>query len=463
MDMGGTPIEHGARPRARRRAAGPGSGARDGEVSVTSLIADPDRPADVRVELVARQETIDVPGGRRVEGYTVNGSSPGPVIRAQQGDLVEVSFVNESVAAGATLHWHGIDVPNAADGVAGITQDAVPVGGRHVYRFEATDAGTYWYHSHQVSHEQVERGLLGAIVIDPARRRRPIAADRDVTALLHVYGGQHTLNGRVEDERVDAEPGSTVRVRVINTDQGTAAVWSAAPFRVLATDGHEVNEPDRRRRAAAAHPRGRTSGCRGAGPVAGSRAPARRRCPQHRSSASPRASAPPCAAAVGDARPARLRRPRPRSEFDATSPDRTFDYVIGRRFGIIDGRPGNFWTINGRLFPDVPMFHVREGDVVVMRIRNDTGEVHPMHLHGHHVVVLSRDGEAASGSPWWVDSLDVHPGESYEIAFVADNPGIWSDHCHTLPHAVDGLVAHLMYEGVSTPFTINGEAGNQPE
>jgi len=150
-------------------------------------------------------------------------------------------------------------------------------------------------------------------------------------------------------------------------------------------------------------------------------------------------------------------------DFDPTSPDRSFDYVIARRFGIIDGRPGNFWTINGRLFPDVPMFHVREGDVVAMRIVNDSGEVHPMHLHGHHVVVLSRDGVAASGSPWIVDSLDVHPGETYEIAFVADNPGIWSDHCHTLPHAVDGLVAHVMYEGVTTPFTINGAAGNLPE
>ena len=83
--------------------------------------------------------------------------------------------MNESVADGATLHWHGIDVPNAADGVAGITQDAVPVGGRHVYRFEATDAGTYWYHSHQVSHEQVVRGLLGA---DRHRARRAARRSR---------------------------------------------------------------------------------------------------------------------------------------------------------------------------------------------------------------------------------------------------------------------------------------------
>ena len=433
-----------------------------GEMSVTSLAADAGRPADVRVELVARQEPIDVPGGRRVDGYTVNGTSPGPEIRAKRGDLVEVEFVNESVTDGATLHWHGIDVPNAADGVAGITQDAVPVGGRHVYRFVAEDAGTYWYHSHQVSHEQVLRGLLGAIVIDPAE---PSAddADIDVTALLHVYGGQHTLNGRAEDERIAAAPGSTVRVRVINSDQGTAAVWSAVPYRVLATDGHEVHEPTDVDGKRLLIPAGGRADVALPAPAQG--AAVRLHVGGARSIVigDPAASDPPEARQPSETldllaygSPAPL-------EYDPSSPDRSYEYVIARRFGIIDGRPGNFWTINGRMFPDVPMFDVREGEVVVMHLRNDSGDVHPMHLHGHHVAVLARDGVAASGSPWIVDSLDVHPGERYDIAFVADNPGIWSDHCHTLPHAVDGLIAHVMYEGVTTPFTINGDAGNRPE
>ena len=145
----------------------PGSSPSVGGVDVTSLVADPTRPADVRVQLTARRGPVSVPGGRALEGYTVNGTSPGPTVRAHQGDLVEVTFVNESVTDGATLHWHGIDVTNAADGVAGVTQDAVPVGGRFVYRFVAKDAGTYWYHSHQMSHEQVERGLFGAVVILP--------------------------------------------------------------------------------------------------------------------------------------------------------------------------------------------------------------------------------------------------------------------------------------------------------
>ncbi|MDR7157388.1 multicopper oxidase family protein [Arthrobacter sp. BE255] len=455
MDMGGQAAHvHGS-----VTAAGAGESPA-GDVSVTELIADPLRAPDVRVDLVARRQTIDIPGGRPVEGYTVNGTSPGPTIRARQGDLIEAVFVNESVPAGATLHWHGVDVPNEADGVAGTTQDAVPVGGRHVYRFIAVDAGTYWYHSHQVSHEQVEGGLLGAVVIEPAA---PPSSqhDAEAVALLHVYGGQHTLNGRVQDEHLPARPGTTVRVRVINTDQGTAAVWSAAPFRVAATDGHDVNAPAAVDGRKVLIPAGGRLDVTVQAPATGS---VRLHVGGARSISigDPAAGAPPARQpaetldllAYGDPAPLGV---------DPQSPDRTFDYVIGRRLGLIDGRPGNFWTINGQLFPDVPMFHVRQGDVVAMRVVNESGEVHPMHLHGHHAVVLSRDGTPASGSPWWVDSLDVHPGETYGIAFVADNPGIWSDHCHTLQHAVDGLVAHVMYEGVTTPFTINGGAGNQPE
>jgi FtsP/CotA-like multicopper oxidase with cupredoxin domain len=102
-----------------------------------------------------------------------------------------------------------------------------------------------------------------------------------------------------------------------------------------------------------------------------------------------------------------------------------------------------------------------------MEIVNHSGEVHPMHLHGHHAVVRSRDGVPASGSPWWVDSLNVADGEAYEVAFVADNPGIWLDHCHNLNHAADGLIAHLAYLGVTEPFVVGHPVGagadNEPE
>ena len=62
-----------------------------------------------------------------------------------------------------------------------------------------------------------------------------------------------------------------------------------------------------------------------------------------------------------------------------------------------------------------------------------------------------------------MDSLNVRDGEEYEIAFVADNPGVWMDHCHNLQHAADGLVAHLMYDDVTTPYLVGGPARNEPE
>ncbi len=116
-----------------------------------------------------------------------------------------------------------------------------------------------------------------------------------------------------------------------------------------------------------------------------------------------------------------------------------------------------------RSTPNVPTFVVEKGDLVQIRIENDTDSVHPMHLHGHHVLVLSRDGVPATGSPWWSDTLNVLPGESYVVAFRADNPGIWMDHCHNLPHAAEGLTMHVAYAGVSTPFLVGAEHHNEPE
>jgi FtsP/CotA-like multicopper oxidase with cupredoxin domain len=426
-----------------------GHGTAPGGIGVEALTEPSREPADVRVELAAREETFRLASGEEVTGYTLNGTSPGPVIRAELGQLVEVRLVNETVRDGATLHWHGLDVPNSQDGVAGVTQDVVPVGGSFTYRFRANQAGTFWYHSHQVSHVQVQRGLLGALVVTPPGG----VGAADALALVHLYGGTRTVNGRSGETRLAAAPGERVRVRVVNTDNGPMSVWvPGTPFRVLAVDGTDLHEPGEVRDEAVVV----TGGARadlevvaparielgGASVLVGDQAPA----------AAPRP------AATLD--PLTYGTPAPLG-FDPGAATRSFDYVIGRSPGFLDGYPGMWWTINGHLYPDTPMYMVAEGDVVRMRVENRSGEGHPMHLHGHHAVVLSRGGVPATGSPWWVDSLEVGDGETYEIAFVADNPGVWIDHCHNLPHAVEGLVAHLMYEGVTTPYRIGG--GNVPE
>lgn len=137
--------------------------------------------------------------------------------------------------------------------------------------------------------------------------------------------------------------------------------------------------------------------------------------------------------------------------------------TITRKPGFFDGRPGLQWAINGEIYPRTPMFVVREGEIVKVTIVNKTGAFHPMHLHGHHMLVLSRNGRSTSGSPWRIDTLNVRPDERYETAFRADNPGVWMDHCHNLGHAAQGLTMHVVYEGVRTPFEAGDEAGNHPE
>jgi FtsP/CotA-like multicopper oxidase with cupredoxin domain len=425
---------------------------------VTDMVADPARPADVRVDLVTQQQMLSI-ASRSIPGFTVNGTSPGPEIRATQGQLIEVHLCNESVTSGVTLHWHGLDVPNAMDGVAGVTQDAVPVGGEFTYRFVAGQAGTYWYHSHQVSNSQVAGGLLGSLVVTP---KSGIVQQVDVSAVAHIYGGVRTINGKAEDLRVPAQPGQRVRVRVTNTDNGPMEVWSAGPYRLVATDGTDVHQPTE------------ISG-RSLTLTAGGRADLEVKVPDDGKAARVQLSKA-TAVIMGPRGADAPVPPQPTAEldllsygspaplgFDPAHATRRSEYRIGRRPGFVKGLPGVWWSINGHLYPTVPMYVVREGDVVVVRIENHSGEVHPMHLHGHHVVVLTRNGVAATGSPWWVDSLNVLPNETYDTAFVANNPGIWMDHCHNLKHAAQGMIAHLMYEGFDTPYRIAGAADNQPE
>jgi FtsP/CotA-like multicopper oxidase with cupredoxin domain len=300
---------------------------------------------------------------------------------------------------------------------------------------------------------QVRDGLFGPLVVVP----RIALQARDVVAVVHTYDKIRTVNGGYGERRTEVAAGSVVRVRLINTDNGPMTSWvDGAAYKVVAVDGFEVHDPA----AVAGKAVVVTAGGRvdieftastavrvglGGGPttlVLGS-------------GDAPSGVAP---AERVDLLSYGVPAPLP---FDASHADRHFDYSIGRRLGFFNGKPGLWWTINGHQYPDVPMFMVAQGDVVTMTVKNTSGQVHPMHLHGHHIYVLTRNGVPATGSPWRVDSLNVEDGETYEIAFLADNPGIWMDHCHNLPHATQGLVTHLMYEGITTPYTINTH--NKPE
>ena len=186
MSYGSHDFGGGAEPASHEghgRAAG---------ISVADLQGPGGRP-DAHFELTAKSADIQLASGRTIHALTFNGVSPGPELRVRQGDLVEVVLANEDVEQGVTIHWHGIDVPNGEDGVAGVTQDAVLPGERYTYRFRADQVGTFWYHTHQVSSEDVQRGLFGAVVIEP-RNKPTDVFDRVLVA--HTFEGIATLDGR---------------------------------------------------------------------------------------------------------------------------------------------------------------------------------------------------------------------------------------------------------------------------
>ena len=202
-------------------------------------------------KLTTQTAKIDLGNGKTVEAYTYNGSLPGPELRVQQGDMVVVNLVNK-LPVSTSIHWHGISVPNAEDGVAGLTQDAVQPGATYTYRFIAKDVGTYWYHSHQDTSEQLPLGLYGAIIVEP--KDPPVHYDHDYTVALHEWrdSGEcaqdcpETLmvNNRIDKVSFAAKPGESIHLRIIAAgDEFHYPALVGAPFKVIALDGHDLNAP----------------------------------------------------------------------------------------------------------------------------------------------------------------------------------------------------------------------------
>jgi FtsP/CotA-like multicopper oxidase with cupredoxin domain len=253
-----------------------------------------------------------------------------------------------------------------------------------------------------------------------------------------------------------APAGTEVRLRLVNTDSEPHRIALAGtPFRVAAVDGRDLHRPGEVGDVALRLPAGgrydlvlvmpRT-------PVAlvvdGDRAGGLRLRPDGGTAGDPVAedtAAWPELDLLRYGTPAAV-------PFDAGRADRHFTMVLDRGVATVDGRPAFAQTVNGRGHPSIPDQLVAEGDVVRFTVVNRSLETHPWHLHGHAVLVLSRNGTPSSGSPLWLDTFDVRPGEVWEVAFRATNPGIWMNHCHNLPHAQQGMMLRLRYDGVSMPF-----------
>jgi FtsP/CotA-like multicopper oxidase with cupredoxin domain len=411
--------------------------------------------------LTAQTAAVRLPSGEDVDAWTYNGHVPGPAITAAEGDLIEVTLRNANIPDGVTLHWHGYDVPCGEDGAPGVTQHAVAPGDEFLYHFRADRVGTYWYHTHQASHRGVRKGLYGTLVVTPrdTQRAGEVAAPQqlDLTLPVHTFDSTVVIAGQAGRIEHTAPPaGALVRLRLINTDSDPHRfALAGTPFRVAAVDGRDLHQPGEVREVGLRLPAGGRYDLLLAMPdtpvalvIDGDHNSGMRL-----SQGGATGEDPAVADTSGWPELDLLHYGEPAAvPFDAGKANRHFTIVLDRGVAIVDGAPAYAQTVNGRGHPSIPDQLVAEGDIVRVTVVNRSLETHPWHLHGHPVLILSRDGRPSSGSPLWMDTFDVRPGQVWEVAFAATNPGIWMNHCHNLPHADQGMTLRLCYDGVTTPF-----------
>ncbi|HZE87123.1 MAG TPA: multicopper oxidase family protein [Methylomirabilota bacterium] len=420
------------------------------------------------------------------DAWTFNGTTPGPELHVIQGDHVHVILVNRLPVA-TSIHWHGLSVPNAEDGVAGVTQDAVKPGESYAYDFIASDdPGTYWYHSHQDPNNQIPKGLFGAFIIDPVTKPH---YDHDYVLAFANYQGPYknifesfwnnllqnarekqsvAINGNQGTTLLTGRPGEKIRLRLINATAGdflgkpVRIAVSGAQFQVVALDGHDLHEPQFIKNQILPIDSGQrydlvvimpTSGAvqlldlddsdklvLGSGKVA----------PDD-----------PKTFSVFDFTNYGTSTTDPllsRTKFDVN-----YTLEIGAHPGFHNGELAFVNTINGKSSPNVPMLTVKPDQVVHIHMVNKSIQAHPMHLHGHVMTILKMNVKPIKGSPVHLDSILLERNESVDVAFVANNPGLWMLHCHITNHAMHGLSMMVVYPNISTPYTIGIKSGNIPE
>ncbi len=412
--------------------------------------------------------------------WAYGGTSPGPVIRARQGEMVKVRLHNNLPEATST-HWHGIRIDNAMDGVPGMTQDAVPPGGTFDYSFIAPDAGTYWYHSHNKSWEQMARGLYGPLIIE---ERDPLPVDRELLLVIDDWrlgedgqvhtasfgsmrdwshggrlGNWLTINGASAPELM-VKRGERLRLRLINCANArivTLKLDQLAPF-LIALDGQPLEQMEE-------------IGLSGSLTLA----PAQRADLLLDVSLKPgdrtqilETTRPEgievgsflCNGVAADGMAGRETPPLPSNNLpppDLSAPLK-LDLVMeggamgAMRSAVHDGRDlsiqelvaeGQVWALNGVAgMTDKPLARIKRGRSVVLEFDNQTGWPHAMHMHGHHFRAIARNGEALDkvlDKAPWRDTELIAPDEKITVAFVAENPGKWLIHCHMLEHQAAGM------------------------
>ncbi|WP_095588173.1 multicopper oxidase family protein [Actibacterium ureilyticum] len=379
-----------------------------------------------------------------------NGTTPGPLLRVMQGAELDLRFANR-IDDGSAVHWHGLRIDNAMDGVPGLTQDMVAPGGDFTYRFRAPDAGTFWYHSHNRSWEQVARGLYGPLIVDEPS---PPDVDHDLVVMIDDWrltedgalaGGYDNMHDQAHQGRLGnfaralitpetpVQQGDRLRLRLINvaTDRVFPVDLDGIVGQVVALDGMPLATPQ--------------------APTGLVLAPAQRvdiiadvTATDRVTVTFPTRDGPYELGAIAVSGTNTARQPSdipllPPNDIATLDMDSALSLTLRMEGGAMSPRmmsQSGIWAFNGQSgMTDTPFHSFERGQTARIRLVNDTRFAHGIHLHGHHFVELDADGSPGALR----DTTLVDPGTTREIACVFDNPGKWLLHCHMLGHQAAGM------------------------
>ena len=452
------------------------------------------------VTLTAAPTEVDL-GGRVVNTWAFNGTTPGPTIRINAGDVVQAKVVN-NLPADLTVHWHGVALRNDMDGVPDLTQQAIAPGDSFAYEFTAPDPGTYFYHPHTGT--QLDRGLYGALIVDDPDQR---AAETDIPLLLDDWvdgtgqsphevladledgmagmggmdhgdmnmgdsdmggmdmgdGGMdmgdssvsplgadisdveyplYVVNGRTPAEpRVyPVLPGETVRLRLVNAASATPfrVAFGGGRMTVVATDGFPVEPVETDALIIGM----------------GERYDVEVTVPRN-------GAFPLVAVAEGQGKQglAVLRGGGGRLPAADVHPAQldgnllTLDQLRATAtVALPAGSPDETYDVD--LTGNMMAFDwgitasegrgatlpVQAGERIRLVVTNTTSMWHPIHLHGHTFQVVTGDGIGPRK-----DTVVITPKSTVTVDLIADNPGQWMLHCHNIYHAEAGMMTSLNY------------------
>lgn len=434
---------------------------------------------------IASRAKVNLGAGPDFLAWTYNGQVPGPEIRVREGDIIRVVLTND-LPQETSIHWHGLPLPNAMDGVPGVTQKGVQPGDDFVYEFEAGPAGTFMYHSHAAY--QLDQGLYGPLIIEPSnekqthdkeftlmledwvmkdngavapvrrrpspmgmmrgRMRRQRGFNNQKAPLLEPVYDAYAVNGRAypAGDPLMVKKGDRVKLRLANPSSSTTYDLSLAghpltithadanPVQPLETDVIRIGMGERYDVAFVAdNPGYWLLGARESGfGESQLRIPITYKGVRMKAAAGPVFHRGQRFASHWNLRASEPKQPYP-GDVDKFIPQT-----------LSGGMHSPFWTINGQIYPDADSPVVKKGDHVRIAYANHSMMPHPMHLHGHFFKVVN----PRLPPEHWIlkDTVIVDPMQRLEIEFMADNPGKWIHHCHNLYHMMAGMANVVTYQ-----------------